>query len=286
MLQYKHAFGAIGTKWQIETAEPLSRQTVHDIDTLIESYDKTYSRFRSDSTVTQMTKAAGTYIFSDDSIELMKFYRTLYTVTNGQVTPLIGSMLEKAGYDATYSLQAQKLLALPSWDEAMQWNGATVTTTQPITLDIGAAGKGYLIDSLGSLLKRNNIDEYVIDASGDLIHKGSSENIVGLEHPLDPSKIIGTIAVQNSSLCASASNRRAWNNDMHHIFNPNMKQPVRDTIATWVIAQQAMIADGIATALFFTDPKKLLQSFDFHYLRMHRDGSIEYSSKFKEGLFV
>ncbi|MDB5167822.1 MAG: FAD:protein transferase [Candidatus Saccharibacteria bacterium] len=286
MLQYKHTFDAIGTKWQIETAEALSRPIVNDIHAIIESYDKTYSRFRHDSTVTQMTKTAGTYAFPNDSIELVEFYRTLYNVTNGHVTPLIGSMLESAGYDAKYSMRIQEQPALPSWDDTMQWNGTTVTTTRPITLDIGAAGKGQLIDIISTLLIRNNINEYVIDASGDLIHKGLSENIVGMEHPLDPSKIIGTVVVQNSSLCASASNRRVWGGGMHHIFNPHEKQPTQDIIATWVIAKQAMIADGIATALFFTDPKKLLQSFDFHYLRMHHDGSIEYTSKFKEGLFV
>jgi thiamine biosynthesis lipoprotein len=286
MLQHKHTFDAIGTKWQIETLRQLSDAVLDDIHVAVELYDKTYSRFRPDSTVTQMTKTAGTYVFTNDCIELMEFYRALYTATSGQVTPLIGSMLEKAGYDATYSLQTQEQLALPSWDEAMQWNGTTVTTTRPITLDVGAAGKGHLIDIISTLLTQNNIDEYVIDASGDLIHKGSSENIVGLEHPLDPSNIIGTVSVQNSSLCASASNRRAWGNGMHHIFNPQTKQPAHDIIATWVIAKQAMIADGIATALFFTHPKKLLQSFDFHYVRMHQDGSAEYSSKFKEGLFI
>jgi thiamine biosynthesis lipoprotein len=286
MLQHKHTFDAIGTKWQIETLEMLSDAILNDTHDIVESYDRIYSRFRPNSTVTQMTKMAGTYVFTNDSIELMEFYRTLYNLSDGQVTPLIGSMLEKAGYDATYSLQTQKQQTVPSWDEAMQWNGATVTTTRPITLDIGAAGKGYLIDIISQLLARNNIDEYVIDASGDILHKGSSENVVGMEHPLDSSKIIGTVSVQNSSLCASASNRRAWGKGMHHIFDPYTKQPTHDIIATWVIAKQAMIADGIATALFFTDPKKLLQSFDFQYVRMHQDGSLEFSSQFNKGLFA
>lgn len=286
MLPYKVSFEAIGTKWHIESLEILSDQLLADIHNCIEEYDQTYSRFRSDSLVTKVSKHAGVYTFSDDSIELMQLYRTLYDLTDGCMTPLIGSMLEKAGYDTGYSFTPQKQTILPTWDDAMKWNKATVTTTQPVLIDVGAAGKGHLIDKVSNLLETHGVNDYVIDASGDILHKGDSENIVGLEHPRDPSKIIGTISVQNASICASAGNRRTWGDGMHHIFNPHTMQPTREIAATWVVAKSAMIADGIATALFFAEPKKLLKAFDFHYVRMHDDGSADYSSKFSGELFI
>jgi thiamine biosynthesis lipoprotein len=286
MLPHKEAFDAIGTKWQIETLEPIGDSTLSAINDCVEQFDRAYSRFRSDSLVTEMSNSAGMYHFPDNSIDLLSFYRKIYDLTNGHVTPLIGSMLEKAGYDAEYSLRTREQTPLPAWDEVMSWDGATVTTTQPVVLDIGAAGKGYLIDLIGQILSSNAIDEYVIDGSGDLLHKGPSENIVGLEHPLDSSKVIGTISIQNSSLCASSSNRRAWGEDMHHIFNPHTMQPTRDILATWVIAKTALIADGLATALFFIAPENLKKSFDFQYVRMHSDGIVESSSKFNGELFI
>lgn len=201
MLLHKEAFDAIGTKWQVESLDRLSDALLADIYHCIEQYDRTYSRFRSDSLVTKVAHQAGAYQFNEDSIELMGFYKTLYDITEGKVTPLIGSALSNAGYDSTYSLKQQKQSALPTWNEAMQWNSTLLTTSQPIILDIGAAGKGHLIDKISELLDRHHIDEYVIDASGDLLHKGGSENVVGLEHPHDPSKIIGTISIQNASMC-------------------------------------------------------------------------------------
>ena len=61
--------------------------------------------------------------------------------------------------------------------------------------------------------------------------------------------------------------------------------PTKDIIATWVIADEAMIADGLATALFFVDAKKLNKQYDFEYVRMYANGSVEYSKYFAEKLY-
>jgi thiamine biosynthesis lipoprotein len=63
-------------------------------------------------------------------------------------------------------------------------------------------------------------------------------------------------------------------------------KPTFEIVATWVIAEQTMIADGLATALFFVPPEQLREAFQFEYARMHYNGSLEYSPRFKEGIFV
>lgn len=285
-LPHSETFKAIGTSWQIDTSDSIPPAIATAMHDCIAAFDMTYSRFRTDSLVTKIAKQSGTYTFPDDVIPMINFYRSLYDITGGKVTPLIGIMLEKAGYDANYSFRQQVQSALPGWDAAMKWKSNILTVNKPALIDIGAAGKGYLIDQISTILDQDGIEEYVIDASGDILHKGPSETIIGLEHPEDPSKVIGTIPVQNGSLCASASNRRSWGEGMHHIFDPDTMEPTREIIATWVTADKAMIADGIATALFFTDPAKLAQAFEFDYVRMHNDGSVDYSSKFKGALFT
>jgi thiamine biosynthesis lipoprotein len=47
-----------------------------------------------------------------------------------------------------------------------------------------------------------------------------------------------------------------------------------------------MIADGIATALFMTEPTILLSQYDFQYVRMHASGSIDYSRSLEGQLFL
>ena len=285
MLKHSYRFGALGTEWSIETTQALTAPLKEAIDARIGLFDATYSRFRDDSIIGRIAKEAGTYSFPDDAMQLFHFYRKLYDLTAGKVTPLIGDVLVRAGYDSSYSLQAGVQLPVPRWNDVMQWHGSNVTVTQPVTIDVGAAGKGYLVDIIASVLDKYQIEEYVVDGSGDLRHKGTSENRVGLEHPLDPKKIIGVVDVRGKSLCASASNRRAWGKGLHHIFDPDSMTPTNKVIATWVVADDAMIADGVATALFFVDPVVLLKEFTFQYVRMYKDGAIDYSPDFEGELF-
>ena len=285
-LPYSISFDAIGTTWRLDTLEQLPDNLLRRLQARIEQFDTTYSRFRRDSLVNTISQQADSYRLPSDAAPLLDFYRTLYDITDGKVTPLIGDALERAGYDAAYSFKPRTQKPVPSWEEVLKWEEPTLTTSLPVILDFGAAGKGYLVDILAALLREHGVGEYVIDASGDLRHSGSSDNRVGLEHPLNPQAIIGVINLQNQSMCASASNRRQWGEGMHHILDPTSQSPVREVIATWVIADSTMIADGIATALFMSDPDTLLRACNFTYVRMFANQSIDYSKSLEGDLFV
>jgi len=285
MLQHSFAFDAIGTPWRIETDEEIDQPLRQRILDRVEAFDKTYSRFRSDSLVASIANKAGSYKFPNDAVVLFDFYKKLYDITGGKVTPLVGDMVANAGYDANYSFTPKSQTEIAAWEDVLRIEAATITNSKPVTLDFGAAGKGYLVDLIAVILNEHSIHNYVVDASGDLRHKGSFENKVGLENPLDTTKVIGVVDVQNKSLCASASNRRAWGNGMHHIFDPETKAPVRGVIATWVIAVDAMVADGLATALFLSEPNELKSIANFEYVRMFKDGGVEYSPYFADALF-
>ena len=285
MQKHSTSFEALGTHWSIETEQILSRQLLSAVRHRIEAFEKTYSRFRDDSLVFKIAKEEGVYSFPEDAATLFEFYEKLYEITDGKVTPLIGGMLEKAGYDASYSFVEKQQQGLPSWDEAIEWNKPFLTVKKRVTLDVGAAGKGYLVDILSKMLDDAGIDDYIIDASGDMRHRGGLENRVGLEDPRAEGRVIGAIDVHNKSLCASAINRRKWGNGQHHMFDPDTMQPTQDIIATWVIAESAMVADGIATSLFLTNPKILRKSFNFEFLRMNKNGAIDYSPAFEGKLF-
>ncbi|MFZ1301173.1 MAG: FAD:protein FMN transferase [Candidatus Microsaccharimonas sp.] len=286
MLKHKYAFEALGTSWVIETDQPISVALKEIIQEAIEAFDITYSRFRQDSLVTKLSQQAGSYEFPASAIPLFSFYEQLYVITGSKVTPLIGDMISRAGYDADYSFEPKEQKPISTWDVAVRREGRVLHVSQPIILDVGAAGKGYLVDCVAQILDEHEAGEYVIDASGDMRHKGKSENLVGLEHPLDHGKVIGAIEVQNASLCASATNRRVWGEGLHHIFDPDTMAPVGTYVATWVLAKDTMVADGLATALFFVDPSTLANHYSFEYVRMGADGSVEYSPLFNGKLFV
>jgi len=280
-------FDAIGTRWQIDTDEPIAPELEASLHSRIEQFDRTYSRFRDDSLVSTIARTPGRHVFPADAAPLFDLYRSLYDATDGAVTPLVGGALERLGYDRAYSLRQQgSAQPVPAWNESFAWDGEALDTVRPVTVDVGAAGKGYLVDIVSELLADHGIRNAVVDASGDLRHSGDGTLRVGLEHPLDPSRVIGVAEITDQALCASASNRRAWGDGLHHVIDALTGLPTRSVIATWAIAPTALLADGLATALFFAAPARLAAVGPFSYVRMMSTGQVEYSPDLKGEMFV
>jgi len=286
-LPHRRDFAAIGTAWSIETAEPVDDAVGAAIDRRIESFDRDWSRFREDSLVARIAREAGVYRLPPEAGPLLDLYRDLYEATDGAVSPLVGRALERLGYDRAYSLRdSGERAASPEWNDALAWDGEQLSALRPVTLDVGAAGKGYLVDLVADLLRAGGHTRFVVDASGDLLHAGPDHTRVGLEHPLDASKAIGIALVGNRALAASASNRRAWGNGLHHVIDATTGLPTSNVVATWVVADTALVADGLATGLFFAPATAFAALGDFQWVRMFSTGRVEHSAHFEGELFV
>ncbi|MFU8945686.1 FAD:protein FMN transferase [Mycetocola zhadangensis] len=279
------SFDAIGTRWRIDTARPISTSERAALDALIEQFDRTWSRFRGDSVVAAAMLAPGTFDFGADAPALFDLYRRLSEVTGGAESPLIGAAMDTLGYDASYSLEPRGTPGpAPVWDEVAHLDGTILTTTVAVSIDVGAAGKGYLVDRVAEMLRSLGHEEYTVDASGDLLHVGPPIR-VALEHPFDPALAVGVLTLSGGALCASASNRRAWGSGLHHVLDGRTGQPTSRVVATWATAETAALADGAATALFFTCPAELRDALPIEGLRMFTDGRVEYSPHFGAELF-
>lgn len=290
------AFDALGTRWEIVTRRKLCvRIRVRLLDR-VEAFDAVFSRFRSDSLVSEaaMAPEGGRFRFPDEAQALFGLYDRLHAATRGALDPLVGRDVELLGYDARYSLHPVPLHERSAahagsravWTRDAERKGATITTRRPVVIDVGAAGKGYLVDLLCGILRDEGLDEFVVDAGGDLRHAGGRPLRAGLEHPHDPTRVVGVCHVQNQALCASSTTRRRWGEGLHHVLDARTGQPVNDVVATWVMADTAALADGLATALFFTGGSELERSFSFSWVRMLAGGRVEASRSFEGELFV
>ena len=288
MGKWNYSFDAIGTHWSIDVeqaGEPESRKILEEkVQATIEAFDKKYSRFRGDSLVATMASSSGKYILPPDAKALVDLYQKLYHLTDGLVTPLVGNLLSDAGYDKTYSFQKKQLQSPPVWEDALLYKFPDLFVKMPVTLDFGACGKGYLIDQVADLLEHEGVTTYCVDAGGDMRQRGEEALRIGLEHPEDLTQVLGVANLQNKSLCGSAGNRRAWG-EFHHIMNPKTRESVEEIKAVWVIADTTLLADGLATALFFIPPEKLLEEFTFDYVVVKKDYTVQQSFTFPGEVF-
>ena len=280
-------FDGIGTRWTVSTPSPLSGALRGRLLDSVEGYDAAWSRFRPDSVIAAAARQPGRYTLPSGAAALGPLYQSLYRLTGGAMTPLIGGSLEQLGYDTGYALRpAGPPVPAPEWDEVLDWQGTVLTTHAPVVIDVGAAGKGQLADLLSADLRTGGVAEHFIDASGDLLNAGPLPVDVGLEHPYDPARAIGIVSLGTGALCASAANRRAWGDGLHHVLDGTTGSPVRTVVASWVLAANAMLADALATALFFVDGPRLRAEFECSWLTVYSDGHAEYSAEFEGALFT
>lgn len=118
---------------------------------------------------------------------------------------------------------------------------------------------------LGELLTKNGIDSFSIDAGGDILLRNFPSTI-GLENPNNPHEVIGSVEIQNGSLAGSSGNRRKWGS-FHHLINPKTLTPANDILATWTLADSTLIADAVSTCLFFVQPEKISEKFEYVIVR-------------------
>lgn len=250
-------FDAIGTSWQVDTPVDLPDAARARVAGLVGRFDRTWSRFRPDATVARL-RVAGSVDLGPDAPAILALYDRLDALTGGAVNPCVGASLERLGYDPVYSLTATGApLAAVGWD-VCHHDGSVLTVPEPVVLDIGAVGKGYLADQVADLVEKLTGDGCTVDASGDIVNRGGGPLRVALEHPHDPESAIGVVELPaGRALCGSARNRRAWGAGLHHVVDPRTGEPTTGVTATWAMCADAAVADGLSTALFFTEPAAL-----------------------------
>lgn len=282
-------FDAIGTRWEIETVDPLDGSARARIDAIIESFDAVWSRFRDDSVVSSLRAHGGTAQLTPaaaaDAAAMLAVYRDLSHATHGGANPLIGSALEALGYDAALTLRPRTPLTAPAeWGRMLRCDDGSLTLDEPAVIDVGAAGKGRLVDVVSDALAHLP-GRVTVDGSGDLRVRGGTAR-VALEHPYDPTAAIGVAEVSDAALCASAVTRREWGNGLHHVLDGRTGLPMRTWVATWAVAEDALHADAAATGLFFDGGPALADRWGAHWVRMSSEGRVEHSDGFPGELFT
>lgn len=137
-----------------------------------------------------------------------------------------------------------------------------------VKFDLSAIAKGYAVDQVAQYLLEQNVQNFLIDIGGELRAKGVNEDNkpwqIGIEKPQLPGGLQQIVALQNRAIATSGDYRNFVEVDgrkYSHTFDPRTLKPVRHNLASVsVIADNAMLADALATALMVMGEK---QAYDF-----------------------
>jgi len=126
-------------------------------------------------------------------------------------------------------------------------------------LDLGGIAKGYALDLAADAMAATGATAAVLDLGGNLRVFGAAAAAfpVGIVAPDDPAHILHTVSLQGGAVATSGQYERFVEIDgkpYGHILDPRTGRPVDRTGSVTVLAPSAMIADGLATALFVLGP--------------------------------
>jgi thiamine biosynthesis lipoprotein len=168
---------------------------------------------------------------------------------------------------------------------------------QGMEIDLGAIAKGFAADCASAVLKGKGIENFLINAGGDLKVNGSKEKgapwTIGIRHPRLPSQMIAKVRPRQAGVATSGDYEKFFiqgGERYHHLLNPSTGMPARECQSVTIMAPEAMDADALATVVFVLGPKKGLSLIegmnDVHAILVDQKGSVLISPRWPEGTLL
>ena len=229
------------------------------------AFEAKYSRFKPDSLVSRINRAAGlNWVDVDEEMEqLLQLCDTLHAMTRGVLDPTALPLIRLWDYKAKNPVipspgQISAARKLVGWTKVKRVPGRVFLPQLDMALDFGGFGKEYAVDIVAQLAMNHGIPNVLVDFGHDLRALGHPPDRprwhIGLEDPKQPGRIAGSIGVSGKGVASSGDYLRCFvlnGRRYGHIIDPRTGWPVSNgcTQAT-VIADTCLQAGVLSTTAF------------------------------------
>lgn len=287
----------MGTLVRIEIFDDIEKRTTDDlIEKAFRKFEKVitrFSRFDDNSELSKINKSGGKW--TKASPEFMKILQVSLNVTHetkNVFDPTIIDLLKAYGYENSFNpeeIEAKqksesfkkelKIVAKNRpgpWEIEIDENNLKIKLAEHQQLDFGASAKGYAIDLAKDLLIKAGIQNFLINAGGDL-WAGTKKKAALFDPRTEKKDILGNVEIKNEALAGSGSFAKRVG-IFHHLINSKSTEPENKVLQTYVIAPTAMEADIYSTVLFLLgeDGIPILDKYKFRYLIISEKGIIRH----------
>lgn len=135
---------------------------------------------------------------------------------------------------------------------------------------LGGIAKGFIVGRAIEVLKSQGIKWGMVHAGGDMFlfnvdRKVKKDFVIGIQHPRDGNKLIGSIDVVEGSVSTSGDYERFFIEDgirYHHILDPSTGYPASLSRSVTVVSKDPMLSDALSTAVFVMGHEKGLKMIE------------------------
>jgi thiamine biosynthesis lipoprotein len=261
----------------------------------VEELESRWSRFRSTSEVSELSRRAGEWVaVSTDTELLARRSVEAWRLTGSSYDPTVLGDILRAGYDRTYD----EVASAPAAGTSELWLGCAdieiregaVRLPFGVGFDAGGIGKGLAADLVAEELMALGAAGVCINLGGDLRVIGVAPDrawVIGLELGAGTDELLGTLSLAAGGVATSTTLRRHWEiegESRHHLIDPATGQPSdSDLVSVSVVAGTAWVAEVLAKALLLRGSKHafdLIGGTGVEAISVDRDGVVRTSAGF------
>ncbi len=234
-----------------------------------------FSRHAEDSDVTRLNEAAGEEWIQVEPETVFVLEKALEAaeLSEGAFDPTVGPLLALWGFgrdelQVPRHREIEEILPLVDYREIkVDREQSRVYLPHPgMKLDLGGIAKGYIVDRGQEVAMEHDVEASFVNAGGDINIKGSrpwgEEWRIGIRDPDEAAELFAVVTLKEGSIATSGDYQRYFEENgrrYHHILDPHSGYPAEGMKSVTIIAESAMEADAISTAVFVLGPGKGLE---------------------------
>jgi FAD:protein FMN transferase len=202
----------------------------------------------------------GKLIAVPDSIRELIELSTFYSgKTNNLFNPALGNLVSAYGFHKSELSDFNKVDSIRADIPIMkdlEWRGTLIRSkNQNLALDFGGIAKGLALFEIATILRDSGINDYLLNAGGDITSAGSRNGKpwkIGIQNPFAPGVVAGIDLKLGNSLFTSGNYQRFYRQGgklVHHIIDPRSGLPSKNIASATVLSTDPVLADVAATTL-------------------------------------
>ena len=280
---YSVTLGSVSTS-RIPTELSSLQTTASAAHQVLTEVDESMSTWLKDSELSLINRSADTdwIRVSPATFTVIESALATNKLSNGAFDATIGPMVDLWGFGASAHSTGSSVARVPSKQEIrakqeqvgfqfidIDTNASAIRKLNiAAQLDLSGIAKGYAVDQLASAIERAGYLNYLVEVGGELRSSGSKPNgqgwRVAIETPyLLASEAYRVFELNNMAVATSGDYRHFFTKGdkrYSHSIDPRTGYPTNHALASvTVVAQNAMQADGLSTALMIMGPDDAME---------------------------
>ncbi len=229
-----------------------ARQAADACFALLSRLEDQLSRFRESSDIACINRLPPGDIFrvAPDTAACLALALELNTLTRGAFDPTLGHLTD----DLRAGLTPLTASSTPRGRLLFDAEGLAVQVLDaPVSIDLGAIGKGFALDRMAALLGEWSVTRALLIAGGSslLALDGPAPGLAWEVGVGEPAR---SFPLRHRALGASGTSVQG-----EHIFDPLTLAPARGTARAWAFDASAAVADALSTACMVLTPVEVAE---------------------------